>query len=496
MSWDFGTFDLSDWKITLPVDQDYFADDGGDGDVTDDTAFEVKGDDFEGFEAEDFFYYDANEGAMIFTGLADGAKTSSGTKYARSELREMNGDANAAWTISEGGTLSATLKVTEMATEYNEEQAERIVIGQIHGQDDELTRLYYDSNGDLYFANEHTDSSAEHGPDNDNEREFYFENEAGERPNVSLGEDFSYVIDVTDNKLTVLIYADGQTYYPVPTDGIDPYEIVDYWQDDTFYFKAGVYMGTSAIEGHWREGEGQSTAAFYNIDVGHGDGEGLDAWLGDEIDNGGQGGTGGGEGETIVGTDAADTITGTDYDDTISGGKGGDNINGGSGDDVIRGNNGWDELRGGAGDDEVRGNKGNDLVKGGAGNDTLGGGSGNDEIWGEDGDDVMYAGLGTDWLKGGAGADTYVFIKVDGVDTVADFSKPNGDKIDVSAIMDNATGITGDPIADGFIILEQDGDDTQVYIDLDGANGSASAGHLATLENEEASGLDASDFLI
>ena len=209
MAWTFDDFDLSEWKVTLPHDADFYAEDGGDGDFSDDKAYEVK--DIEGFEDPEAFYYNAKEGAIVFSADAAGAKTSSNTKYTRSELRERHVDKNgktldAEWTIKDGGTLSATLKVTELATE-DDGDAARVIVGQIHGEDDELVRIYYNADGDLYYANEIT------GSDGD-ERLFSFKNEDGKRPNVALGETFSYIIDVADDKLIVQIYADGEVYSP------------------------------------------------------------------------------------------------------------------------------------------------------------------------------------------------------------------------------------------------------------------------------------------
>ncbi|MFD2836365.1 polysaccharide lyase family 7 protein [Azotobacter vinelandii] len=45
--------------------------------------------------------------------MVNGA-TTSGSKYARSELREMKGSERAAWKLSEGGTMTATLEVDKV----------------------------------------------------------------------------------------------------------------------------------------------------------------------------------------------------------------------------------------------------------------------------------------------------------------------------------------------------------------------------------------------
>ncbi|MEL6523044.1 MAG: polysaccharide lyase family 7 protein [Pseudomonadota bacterium] len=502
MPWDFNSFDLTNWKLTLPVDSDYFED--GNEDYTDGTAYEVKGyDDLEGFEAGEFFFYDDSIDALVFRAGTTGAKTSAGTRYVRTELREMegdNGETNSAWSISEGGALSATLRVDELPDEESEGSApwdySRVIVGQIHGEDDELTRLYYDSQGDVYFANELTGGN---GVDVD-ERSFYFEDENGNRPDISLGETFSYLINVEDGQLIVKIFADDTTYTAsdIVEDGvtIDATEIIDDWYDDSFYFKAGLYMGVQGDDpDHPKYGDGFGEASFFAIDVGHEDGEGFDAWLGDD----------GGpitpppppsEGEVFDGSSGADVYVGTAGNDTVYGNSGGDDLRGGAGNDQMWGGGGWDALRGGDGNDNIRGNAGNDLLKGEGGNDTLRGGSGSDELWGNDGDDRIMAGRGADWLKGGNGADTYVFDWLDGVDTIADFSTSNGDMIELTNILDDATGLTSsNALSDGYIDLVQDGADTKVYIDLDGDNGSAAAKLQIILLDETASGLDLNDFI-
>ncbi|WP_448672582.1 tandem-95 repeat protein [Pseudomonas veronii] len=94
-------------------------------------------------------------------------------------------------------------------------------------------------------------------------------------------------------------------------------------------------------------------------------------------------------------------------------------------------NDGADKLIGNAGDDILFGQGGNDVLNGGAGNDILVGGKGNDT------------------LTGGAGADTFVWLKGDtntgtGVDTITDFKHSEGDKLDLSDLLQgsNDTNLT------------------------------------------------------
>jgi Ca2+-binding RTX toxin-like protein len=74
------------------------------------------------------------------------------------------------------------------------------------------------------------------------------------------------------------------------------------------------------------------------------------------------------------------------------------------------------------------------------GNDTLMGGDGNDIIFGQAGNDTIIGGKGNDTLWGGSGADTFVWKAGDvGNDNIMDFNKSEGDRIDLSDLLPNAT---------------------------------------------------------
>lgn len=140
------------------------------------------------------------------------------------------------------------------------------------------------------------------------------------------------------------------------------------------------------------------------------------------------------------------SISGTDGNDTLVGGRGNDFMYGYRGDDV---------LRGGAGDDSIQGHQGSDQLFGEDGRDTLYGGHNDDLLDGGAGNDALWAGTGADTQRGGLGADTFNFgrsvdsttrtsaevqavtLDVDdtaGVDTILDFNRSEGDRIDISRI--------------------------------------------------------------
>ena len=115
---------LSSWKLTLPVDSKG---------SHDGVAVEIKTP-LDDYTNVNYFTHDL-DGGLTFTAMVDGA-TTKGTKYARSELREMNGTERAGWHLAEGGTMTATLKIDKAPVRFDGTIG-KMVIGQIHGAHDE-----------------------------------------------------------------------------------------------------------------------------------------------------------------------------------------------------------------------------------------------------------------------------------------------------------------------------------------------------------------------
>ncbi|MEJ8836100.1 calcium-binding protein [Ramlibacter sp. AN1133] len=133
----------------------------------------------------------------------------------------------------------------------------------------------------------------------------------------------------------------------------------------------------------------------------------------------------------ITGTAAADYLAGYASDDTINASAGDDSVMGNGGADSLNGEDGADTIWGGAGDDTVVGGAGTDALYGEDGNDSMAGGADNDNLQGGNGNDSLDGGAGNDVLIGGtydgywntytgSGADTYIFGRGDGLDTVYD----------------------------------------------------------------------------
>lgn len=271
--------ELIDWYLNTPEE----------GRVDDGVSISVRidEDELETYEDDDYFY-PSNDGGLVFRSTNGGARTSSGTSFVRSELREMlrRGDTNIStqginannWVFNSatstqqtnaggvGGRLTATLSVDYVTTSGDASQVGRVIIGQIHANDDEPIRLYYrklpgNTKGAIYFAHEPQD-------ENDVYREMIGTRSRSlpdPADGIELGERFSYIIDVTGTDLTVTISRDGKAdlvevydmsmsgYYPT-TNGEEQY----------MYFKAGVYNQNNSGFDH-----DYVQATFYEITNTH-----------------------------------------------------------------------------------------------------------------------------------------------------------------------------------------------------------------------------------
>jgi len=235
--------------------------------------------------------------------------------------------------------------------------------------------------------------------------------------------------------------------------------------------------------------------------------------------------------DTLFGFEGNDTIRGEAGNDVLFGGDGSDLVDGGPGNDflfgdvtlvegvgfgndTLLGGDGSDVLEGEEGDDSLVGDAGHDFLFGGVGNDTLIGGEGEDALDGEEGDDSLLGGNGIDFfidrqgsntISGGADDDFIgVFVPVGGTSfatggTGQDIYFSLGEEEDLFSgwgtfiVTDFASGGNGDYLllldliftsldygffgsnpldpSQGFLQLAQDGPDTVLKWDVDGAAG-------------------------
>ena len=215
----------------------------------------------------------------------------------------------------------------------------------------------------------------------------------------------------------------------------------------------------------------------------------------------------------LLGTDSyrnIEGVIGTNFNDTLTGSSGNDVIRGGGGNDTIDGGDGVDQLdfsEVGTGFSFTLGADGS----GGAtlnGNDTYSnmegviGGSGDDSLTGNATGNVLRGGEGIDTLTGGNGSDIFDYnALVDAGDTITDFNKAEGDKIDLHDLLQTIDGYDGsNPAAYVQVIDELDSigiatGNTLVQVSPDGEPGSFET--LATLDGVASSSLNIfSDFIL
>ncbi|MEH2614336.1 Ig-like domain-containing protein [Bradyrhizobium sp. AZCC 1693] len=204
--------------------------------------------------------------------------------------------------------------------------------------------------------------------------------------------------------------------------------------------------------------------------------------------------------ESVQGTNFADTYVATGFGTTGAnvGSSGTFNwFQGNGGNDVITGNGNtqiqYASATGGVSVNLATGiatgdaSVGTDTITGGVNNvfgsnfnDTIIGSSGNESLNGGSGNDTLAGGGGGDSLNGGAGADTFVYATGGGSDFVSDFTRGQGDRIDV-------TGVSGIfSLADIQAHASQQGSNTLI----DFGNGDA-----IMLANITVGSLVASDFV-
>ena len=244
-------FDLSTWNLSIPENQ-------GNGTASTVTVSQINNK----YENSKYFYT-GSDGGMVFKCPVDGFKTSTNTSYTRVELREMlrgtntsistqgvnknnwvfgtapSADKNAA--AGYDGEMNATLAINHVTTTGSSSHIGRVVIGQIHANNDEPIRIYYrklknNALGAIYFAHEPTDG---------NGSEQWYEM-IGTRSNsasnptdgIALNEKFSYTIKVVGDSLTVTIVREGKSdvvkTINMASSGVNV-------GGQYMYFKAGVY---------------------------------------------------------------------------------------------------------------------------------------------------------------------------------------------------------------------------------------------------------------
>lgn len=272
-------FDLTEWKISLPIDDD----NDGKGDKLSQKELQT-------YQHPDYFYVDA-EGNMVFA-APNKASTSPNSTNTRSEMHHMfGGEKSEKNTFSNnfalksnkranefaqvGGNLQATVKVNHVAkrAKYAEKPtAFSVVVGQIHATKDKVRIAEGEGYG---YGNEPLKIYYKKWPNHEYGSVFWnyernLESENPDRTDISypvwgkpwldldnpgeqgiaLNEAFSYEVNVYENimYLTFTNTRHGTVNYEINlVNNVDAYGEIDEFDHangyagDAIYFKAGAY---------------------------------------------------------------------------------------------------------------------------------------------------------------------------------------------------------------------------------------------------------------
>jgi len=212
--------DLSAWKLTLPIDTG--RNDGPD---------EIKQPDLQTFRHPDYFHLNDSGDGVVFHAPISG-KTTSGSNYPRSELREMtdpDGREGDGWSTT-SGTHTMTIRQAITALPLKKPH---LIAGQIHDEGEDVIvirledkRLFVVADGD------------ELAPDLDS--------------NYTLGDVFTVKIEATAGKVRV--------YYN------DKLKVEHEVSTSDCYFKAGCYVQSNKKQ----DGEkGYGEVVIYDLKLQH-----------------------------------------------------------------------------------------------------------------------------------------------------------------------------------------------------------------------------------
>lgn len=207
--------DLTNWKLTLPS--------GKKGSPQEVLQPALK--DF----TNEYFYIDSAKSCTVFKANCGGF-TTSGSSYPRSELREMNGKALAAWDLSKGvHKMTWTAAITNIPV-----VKPQVVVGQIHDSQDDVFFIRLSKN-----ILEVVHDSAKYGVLDSN---------------YILGTKYKMSITVTNGSVSVT-YNDTKTvnFKPKPS--------------KTNYFKLGMYTQSNPSKGDKPDAFGQ--VEIYECSVEH-----------------------------------------------------------------------------------------------------------------------------------------------------------------------------------------------------------------------------------
>ncbi len=217
-----GLLDFSSWKLTLPTDTQRQG-----------RADEISTPDLQYFSHPEFFFINSSGDGVAFRAPC-GGKTTKGSKYPRSELREMteSGKKRAAWSTDDNKFHEMTVK---LAVTHTPAKKKHVVCAQIHDKTDDVLMVRLE--GKKLFIER---NSLEEIPLDDD---------------YNLGTPFE--IKIQTGKGKIKLWFNGK-------------QKLDWGKSSNeCYFKAGCYTQSNTNRGDKADSYGE--VVIYQVQVEHGD---------------------------------------------------------------------------------------------------------------------------------------------------------------------------------------------------------------------------------
>ena len=203
--------DIQSWKITLPVDKDgKDSRDAGTVEKRNTNVLEVSGKNLVQFDYSP--YFSASESTVVFRAHCAGA-TTKGTKYPRSELRQLVDGGDNYWSMNDSQYFQTILAVNHVPVEKPE-----VCMVQIHGPVDEPLRVQYHADIGVYLV----------WNENNKNRDKALKYSIGEKLKISVGVNQGNITCLLENLNRNTLYS--STWQAIDTKG---------------YFKVGCYTLSS-----------------------------------------------------------------------------------------------------------------------------------------------------------------------------------------------------------------------------------------------------------
>jgi type 1 glutamine amidotransferase len=203
-----GHFDLSHWKLTLPVSASGTA-------VG--KAMEIPATKLSAGYTDAQCFHTGTNGEMVFWCPVTGA-TTEGSEYPRTELREVivPTDDAVCWAAPGTHVLDVRCRVSEVPS------SQKVIIGQIHGYSGKAKPLIK-----LQFFKGRVEALGKESPAKGKDLKLSF-------PEVGLDQDFDYQIKLQGGLLSVTVNG--------ATQAVNVFEKDPDWAGQTLYFKVGAYV--------------------------------------------------------------------------------------------------------------------------------------------------------------------------------------------------------------------------------------------------------------